>query len=680
MTEQSPFHEGELAFQTELGVKDRIAPFARRAIRDHMPDQHREFYGQLPFVALGSADSNGDVWATLLGKAPGFMTSPDATTLEIDATPHPDDPIQPALKAGSAIGLLGLEFASRRRNRMSAVVADSTTSITLKVRQTFGNCPQYIQTRSFKAVPSAAPKPGEHMSVLDDKARALIEGADTFFVASYAPGDAVHHGADVSHRGGKPGFVKIGDDGSLTVPDYLGNFLFNTLGNFRVYPRAGLTFVDFETGDLLMLTGRAEILAEDDPVVQAFRGAERAWRVYPTKIIRLPAALPIRWAFGEMSPNNRMTGSWEEAKAKVAAEEKRTSWQDYRVVRIEDESTVIRSFYLEPADGSTLLDYKPGQFLTVRTQAADCGKQSVRTYTVSSAPHDPQYRISVKREEDGEVSRCLHDHVRPGDIMEVKAPAGDFYLREDSERPILMLSAGVGITPMMSMLRHTAFEHMRARGGRPITFIHAARSGAERAFLGEARSLANTEGFRYVSVLSAPEKTLAAGKDYNGTGHISREMLQSILPLDDYDVYLCGPAGFMQAMYDLLLSLGIRDSRIYAEAFGPASMTRQPEAGTTAEDELVNEADGALVEFADSHVEQRWEPSEGTLLEFAENHGLAPEFGCRSGACGTCKVKLLAGKVTYRTKPSSEIADDEVLTCCAVPAKDGGDEIVKLAL
>ena len=688
-TDNSPFHAGEQAIQTRLGLRETMDHFGRRMIRDQMPDQHREFYAQLPFVAVGSVDSEGWPWASIVPGKPGFITSPDPEKLVIHANAVPGDPLADAIEPGAPLGLLGIELGTRRRNRVNVHVTESKPGETvLAVDQSFGNCPQYIQTRSLEFVrdPSASPAgpAAVALTTLDDEAREMIRSADTFFVSSYVESEqgARNEGVDVSHRGGRPGFVKVDGD-TLTVPDFSGNKHFNTLGNFYSNPKAGLVFVDFETGDLLMLTGTVEILWEDDPAVHAFKGAERAWRFSLVHGIRLKDALPLRWSFGEFSPNSLITGDWKEADAVIAAEAKREAWRDYRVTRVEDESEIIRSFYLEPADGDGLLPFEAGQFLTIRVSPEACDKPVIRTYTLSSAPADGHYRISVKREparsEDvpaGIVSNHLHDTVKVGDIIEAKAPKGDFVIDAAETRPAVLLAGGVGITPMISMARHVAVEGQRTRHLRPLTIFHAAQTTGQRAFFKRFKWLEQaTEGrIRYYSFIDRPAEGEQPGVDFNGRGHISTDALRQVLSLDDYDFYLCGPAPFMQANYDNLRELGVRDARIFAEAFGPASLKRHPDEGGGVAFEPEEEADQAVIGFAKSGFEQSWTAGDSTILETAEDHGLNPEYGCRSGTCGTCAVKLKAGKVAYRTEPKAARADDEVLICCAVPAK-GSDSI-----
>lgn len=683
--EHSPFHPGEQEMQRRTGMRDQMEKFARRVVRPAMPDQHREFYEQLPYIVVGSVDGEGWPWATMLAGKPGFISSPDAGTLHINASPLSADPLRAGLTLGAPLGLLGIDLATRRRNRVNVrVVEAGTSTIALSVDQAFGNCPQYIQTRDVRFIrePSTPPteENTEHLSTLDEGARDMIENADTLFVSSYIPteSNADVEGVDVSHRGGRPGFVKVDGD-TLTVPDYSGNFHFNTLGNFLVNPKAGLVFVDFSTGDLLMLTGTVELLFEDDAEVKAFKGAERAWRFTLHRGLRLKDALPIRWSFEEFSPNSLITGDWKETAATLAAEAKREEWRPYRVARIEDESSVIRSFYLEPADGDGLLPYEAGQYLTLRVMPKACDKPVIRTYTLSSAPGDSMYRISVKREEHGVVSSHLHDTLKPGAAIEAKAPRGNFYIDAQEKRPAVLLAGGVGITPMISMARHVAREGFRTRHIRPLTIFHSAQTTEQRAFFDEFRGMAfrTEEAIRYFSFVDRPADNEKPGGDFSGVGYITADVLRQTLVLDDYDFYLCGPKPFMQALYDTLRGLGVRDGRIFAEAFGPASLERQPDEGSEAA-VPTEEAESAVIKFAKSGFEQRWSKGDATILETAEAHGLTPEFGCRNGACGSCAVKLMAGKVAYRSEPTGARKDYEVLICCAVPGE--GTETVEVDL
>lgn len=294
-----PWHQGERILQQRLGVAEKMESHGLRVIRDFMPEQHRLFYAQLPFLFLGAVDESGAPWATAIQGQPGFVSSPDPKTLRIAARPPSADPVSHSFAAGTSVGILGIELHTRRRNRVNGTVTElDRDGFAVTVAQSFGNCPQYIQTRELCSPVPVPPKlqmPLERTAMLDDPARGMIAAADTFFVASYVDvdGDPAQRGVDVSHRGGKPGFVRI-DGQVLTIPDFSGNRYFNTLGNLMVNPRAGLVFIDFHCGDILQLTGTTEVVLEGEDISR-FQGAERLWRFRVEQMVRRRGALSLRW-------------------------------------------------------------------------------------------------------------------------------------------------------------------------------------------------------------------------------------------------------------------------------------------------------------------------------------------------------------------------------------------------
>lgn len=301
-----PFHLGEREAQALASVQP-----AGASIRSLMPDQHRVFFAQLPLLLAGIADKAGWPVATALAGLPGFVSSPNPGVLHIAAVPDVADPAASGLRAGVPIGLLGIDFGTRRRNRANGTVtALGMDGITVSIMQSFGNCPQYIQTRDAgNAGQPTHPGSAECLARLDRAARATVAEADTLFVASGSGergGEA--GGMDVSHRGGRPGFVRVDGD-VLTIPDFRGNRYFNTLGNLLLDPRVGLVFMDFATGDLLQLQGYAEIVWDGEEV-RSFTGAERLWRVRVTAGWRRRAALPLRWTFRDYAPTTERTGAW----------------------------------------------------------------------------------------------------------------------------------------------------------------------------------------------------------------------------------------------------------------------------------------------------------------------------------------------------------------------------------
>jgi uncharacterized protein len=306
----SPFHHGEQLIQTQLGVRERMERFGQKVIRDHIPDQHQEFYQQLQYLLVGHADAQGWPWASILTGDSGFIQSPNNKQLHIQAKPIAGDPLTEAITTGTHLGLLGIELSTRRRNRVTGHINQLTPEgLVLQVDQAFGNCPKYIQKRKMtNTAPASTPINSEHSSIqtlkkLDTKAQTLIANSDTFFVASCVAscGSQPDQGVDVSHRGGLPGFVRIDSDTTFTIPDYAGNLHFNTLGNFVENPKAGLLFIDFEQGHLLMLTGKVDILW-DSPETKTFDGAERLWRFELDHGQWLKHALPVRWQLQEYSP------------------------------------------------------------------------------------------------------------------------------------------------------------------------------------------------------------------------------------------------------------------------------------------------------------------------------------------------------------------------------------------
>lgn len=314
------FHDGEIALQRQEGVDAQLAALGPRVIRDHMPQQHRDFFAQLPFVVVGSLDERQRPWASLLTGAPGFMQSPDARRLRIDALPDAADPLAAALRPDAPLGLLGIQPHTRRRNRLNGqVTAVDAAGFELAVGQSFGNCPRYIQAREASPHPVAhTPPAAEALTGLDASARALIAQADTLFIASAHPHatdpTGPTEGVDVSHRGGWPGFVQVAADGTLAVPDFDGNRFFNTLGNLLLHPWAGLLFVDFERGDLLQLSARAQVLTST-PGTLGFDGVTRVLRLQVEGGWRRRGALPLRWTAAEPSPHLAGTGHWRTAAA-----------------------------------------------------------------------------------------------------------------------------------------------------------------------------------------------------------------------------------------------------------------------------------------------------------------------------------------------------------------------------
>lgn len=311
---ESPFHAGERAIQARLGVLDRMDQQGRQMIRTYLTQQHRQFFAQLSYVLVGTVDTAGNLWASILVGHPGFLSTPDDRTLHITASPLLGDPLAGTLAEGTQIGLLGIELHTRRRNRLNGIVtAVDSDGFDVQVGQSFGNCPQYIQARQseLNRHPVNLSQPIHPMETFGEAERLMITASDTFFIATayQAASAGAASGVDVSHRGGKSGFVRVDDNQTLTVPDFSGNHHFNTFGNLELNPHAGLLFIDFDRGDLLYLTGTADVIWDGDEI-SAYEGAERLLRFRLAHGYRVAGSLPLRWSEPELSPFLDRTGSW----------------------------------------------------------------------------------------------------------------------------------------------------------------------------------------------------------------------------------------------------------------------------------------------------------------------------------------------------------------------------------
>lgn len=295
------FHEGERAVQERAG-RAAQADKLGRGIHAEIPDVFVPFLHEQRLLIAGAADGAGALWATALSGPPGFIAVRDRHSLAIAAQPPAGDALSDAWRPGLAVGLLAIDLATRRRARLNGTLVgvDGGTSL-LRVREVFGNCPRYIQTRALAddAAAAAAADPARRAAALDAAHREWIAAADTFFIASAHPA----RGADASHRGGAPGFVQVRDAQTLRWPDYAGNGMFQTLGNLAAHPLAGLLFVDFTRGALLQLSGSAHV-SWDAADAAALRGAERVVEFRVAAVIERRGALPAGWQFLEASPHN----------------------------------------------------------------------------------------------------------------------------------------------------------------------------------------------------------------------------------------------------------------------------------------------------------------------------------------------------------------------------------------
>lgn len=298
-TEAAGWHAGERALQLRAGVGARMADVGARVLRDHMPDQHREFFAQLPFLLAGTVDAGGQPWVSILAGAPGFAHSPHPRVLRLDVAAGGRDFAQRHLAEGAPVALLGLQAHTGRRNRMNGWVEGlDAAGFAVRVGQSFGNCPKYIHPREAIHAPSVSAAIVRTLGSLDARTLAIVRAADTFFIATAHPQarDSAdpRAGLDVSHRGGPAGVVQVHDAKTLLVPDYVGNSFFNTLGNLQLEPRCALLFVDYATGERVHVTARAA-LSWDVPEGSRLPGALRLLRLEVVEVLHMQGGLPLRW-------------------------------------------------------------------------------------------------------------------------------------------------------------------------------------------------------------------------------------------------------------------------------------------------------------------------------------------------------------------------------------------------
>jgi hypothetical protein len=372
-----------------------------------------------------------------------------------------------------------------------------------------------------------------------------------------------------------------------------------------------------------------------------------------------------------------LKGSFEErlANAGVATEASK-GFRNFVVQRKEVESEAITSFYLVAADGAPLEQYLPGQFLTFDLNIPDHPGPVVRTYSLSDSPDRDYYRVSIKRQPpprdepdlpSGLSSNYFHDQVDVDTTLRVGPPRGKFHIDPDSDRAVVLLSAGVGLTPLVSMMNAI----VRSDSGRRVWFIHGTRNAQEHAMGAHVRRMAHENDNVNVHIrYSAPVANELEGPVYDSKGYVDTDLLKQLLPFDDYEFYLCGPQPFMQSLYCGLLSAGVAKSRIHYEFFGPASaLTDEAELRGQAPvrpagEELTGECE---VTFARSGVITTWNPDCESILDLAEQHGLSPDYSCRSGICRTCMCELVEGEVEYLEEPLNAPDPGCVLICVCRP-------------
>jgi ferredoxin-NADP reductase len=356
-----------------------------------------------------------------------------------------------------------------------------------------------------------------------------------------------------------------------------------------------------------------------------------------------------------------------------------SGWRDFRVVRREFEDTAQSqcSFYLQPVDGAPLTPFHPGQYLTFSLKSPEGlagtpgdARTITRCYSLSDRPDATGYRITIKRAvgpadrpewPPGLSSSYFHDRVHEGDVLQVKAPSGHFFIDPDASVPAVFIAGGIGITPMMSMLRWC----VEAQPERLVHLYYGVRSSADHAFKRVLEDLAAAHpAFQLNVVYGSPGADDVLDRDYQHLGYIDLALLRRTLPHGRHQFYVCGPPPMMQSLVPALREWGVQAADIHFEAFGPASVRPT---GPVSNEPAVATSASIDVRFSRSGRTLAWDGQDANLLDFAERHGLAVDSGCRTGSCGTCQARLVSGAVTYADKPDFDILKGHCLLCVGKP-------------
>jgi len=354
-----------------------------------------------------------------------------------------------------------------------------------------------------------------------------------------------------------------------------------------------------------------------------------------------------------------------------------TVWQDWRnfkVVKKVPESNEITSFYLKPVDGESLPNFKPGQFLTIKLDIPEESRPVIRTYSLSDYAYQDHYRLSIKKEAPpkgldvppGVASNFMHDHVTEGSVIPCKPPNGKFFLEVDKSSPVVLISNGVGITPMIAMASACAKQNLE----RHVWFIHGARNGEYHACREEVNAIANTSPNLHIHYCYSRPRPEDEGK-YHTQGYADKQLIaDTVIPaikqhhqgLANAEYYLCGSPAFMDSLRAGLGELEVLENNIFFESFGGGKTK-----GKTQTKNNAGKADSAEVVFSQSNKTVTWTPADGTLLEFAEANDINPDYSCRQGVCMTCMCGLEEGEVEYTESPASEPDEGSVLICISKP-------------
>lgn len=579
------FHQGEIRVQHRAGTRG-VADELSVALSDHLPsiDAFNSLLSNLNIIWVSTVADN-NVWVSpIFGSPSTFAQAISQQQLQIR---HPRQLSADDLLLGSQtdgpVGFLAIDLERRRRYRVNGYATGSnTSSLVINVKESFPNCPKYIQRRTVTQQTGQLPPVPQSIkyetdSSLSSSDNHILSSADTLFIGTLNP----RTGLDVNHRGGRPGYIRIVSPTEIFFPDYRGNGMFQSFGNLQVDKRAGITIIDFETGQLLQLSGTATVEWNRDNIT-AFtieKAAERILRFYITHVRRSVGPVTnYRWQMLDYSPYNPTIPSANGETEKAATQYPMT----VELVKISEESRNVKTFrFLAP----TYIPFLPGQYATFEFEnlpgLSEKHPVLVRTWTLSEAANstvgDVTLEISVKRKVGGVMSNWLHDHAQIGLRVQLLGVGGEMVLSEKtSEIPpkLLFISGGIGITPNMAILRGIGARAQQFdSSSMDIVFMHQERHFEDFPFKNELfRRIKNAKGNAKLVLALSQDQELPIVEDHNAistvSGRISKDLLKKYMShITDRTVYLCGPLSFMDAMKIFLMELGVPSLQIITEEF-----------------------------------------------------------------------------------------------------------------
>lgn len=629
MAVSNPYHEGELAIQQRVDQSE-IARINGGAIDKTILAGALRFIEQQPMVVIGSIDPQGHVWASTLFGNPGFIHALDNKTLELDISlprAAEDDPLWGNIIENPNVGLLIIELGSRRRIRINGRARKvSPERIIIDVERAYPNCPKYIQRRDWKKLETNeqhAATPSTFGKKLNETHKTLIENADTLFVASTHP----DHGVDASHRGGHPGFVHIINNQQLRIPDFAGNSMFNTLGNFTSYPFAGLIFIDFDHGKLLQLTGKAEILWDMDDPQKETGGTRRYWQFDITSWQESTLPYRFAWELLDESPHIPELQRYLNVNDTLSLQ----------VERIQQETDRVKSFRLRTANGNALPEVLPGAHLQVKVKLPD-GNESKRHYSLLNNPNDrSSYEIGVLREPQGRGgSLYLHEQVSEGDALEIRLPKNAFPMATNANHSIL-IAGGIGITPILSMM------HSLSSKNQSYEMHYSARTYSGLAFRDRIEQVAGDKAQLYTS------------QDPKSQRLNLKKLLAT--PKSGVHVYVCGPRGMINAVREIAEAKGWAPSQIHFESFGAQPL---------ADDKAIR------VHLVKSN-QTITVPADRSILDTLLDADIDVPHDCKRGECTMCTTRVLKGEPDHRDLCLN--SEEKESSMCVCVSRAHGEEL-----